>query len=100
MGMQTLSIDGEMFKGLDLLISLLIHHFKSLRVIEYGAFKHVSDTLEYLDLSDNSIETFEPGTLECLSKLKTFYIRGNRLTDVQSASLRTELPSVSSSRFD
>jgi hypothetical protein len=96
--MHKLSGDSGMFKGLVLLISLIIHYFKSLRVIETGAFKHVSDTLEYLDLSDNSIETIEPGAFECLSKLKTFYISDNRLTDVQFASLRTELPSVSSIR--
>jgi Leucine-rich repeat (LRR) protein len=94
-GMHKLSGEGEMFKGLVLLESLFIHSFKSIRVIETGAFKHVSDTLEHLDLSNNSIETIEPGALECLSKLKTFDIRGNRLTDVQLASLRTELPSVS-----
>jgi Leucine-rich repeat (LRR) protein len=86
-----------MFKGLFKGVSLArlnINGFKNLRVIESGAFMHLSHTLEYLDLSENSIETIEPGAIKCLSKLKEFNVVGNRLTDVQLDNLQIELPYI------
>jgi Leucine-rich repeat (LRR) protein len=95
MGMHKLSGEGHIFKGLVSLAYLIINGFKNLRVIESGAFKHLSHTLEYLDLTSNSIETIEPGAIKCLSKLDKCYVFGNQLTHVQLASLQTERPSIS-----
>jgi Leucine-rich repeat (LRR) protein len=78
-----------MFKDLVSLVSLRISKFKNLRLIESGAFKHLSKTLENLILRDNSIETIEPGAFKCLTNLKYLRLSGNRLTDVQLADLKT-----------
>jgi hypothetical protein len=55
--------------------------FKSLRVIEFGAFKHLSKTLEDFSVWASSIETIEPGAFKCLSKIKYLNLRGNKLTE-------------------
>jgi Leucine-rich repeat (LRR) protein len=83
-----------MFKGLLSLNKLEIVYFKCLRVIESGAFKHLSNTLEDLDLVGNSIETIEPGAFKFLSNLKKLNLRGNKLTDQQLADFKIngELP--------
>jgi Leucine-rich repeat (LRR) protein len=59
-----------------------------LRVIGSEVFKHLAETLEDLELSDNSIETIEPGALKCLTNLNYLNLSGNRLTDVQLADLK------------
>jgi hypothetical protein len=87
-----------MFKGLTSLKNLDIRKFKSLRVIEFGAFKHLSNTLESLSVWATSLESIEPGALKCLSKLEGLGLRNNKLTDEQLAGLITngELHSASS----
>jgi hypothetical protein len=89
-----------MFKGLVSLRELVIQGFKNLRVIEYGAFKHLSNTLEDLNLWDNSIETIDLGTFKCLSKLNNLDLRDNQLTNEQLAYFKTngELPPTASIR--
>jgi Leucine-rich repeat (LRR) protein len=82
-GKRNLSGNGEMFKGLVSLTSLNIRRFKSLRLIDTGAFQHLSSTLEKLSMGDNSIEIIETGAFKCLSKLRNLGLSGNQLTEEQ-----------------
>jgi hypothetical protein len=89
-----LSGSGLMFKGLVSLTHLDIREFPSLRVIECGAFKHLFDTLVDLSLFANRIDTIEPGTFKCLSKLKKLRLSENQLASDRLAQLNAseELP--------
>jgi Leucine-rich repeat (LRR) protein len=83
-----------MFKGLVSLTKLIIQFFKSLHVIECGAFKHLSDTLVYLDVAKNSIKTIESGAFKYLRNLKYLSLVSDLFTTEQLANLKIagELP--------
>jgi hypothetical protein len=75
---------------------LSIRRFTSLHVVECGTFKHLSDTLISLDLSENSIAIIEQGALKCLTQLKELnLLNNNQFTQEQLDGLKNngEVPS-------
>jgi hypothetical protein len=77
-----------MFRGLVSLTSLSINCFSGLRV-ESGAFKHLSNTLETLNLGENWIKIIELDAFKCLSKLKELCFEESNLAYDQLTDLKT-----------
>lgn len=76
------AIDGEFFKGYSLTVCDLDNN--SLKVLKDGLFKPLSNSLEYLKLSDSGITKVEKDAFKGLKFLKSLSMRYNQIDNLNS----------------